>query len=78
MLRQGKQLVILDDMILDVEKYKHVHPGALFSIENNIGRDISKFYYGGYSMENLNKVSNHAHSSLAARIVRQLMIGYLV
>jgi cytochrome b involved in lipid metabolism len=28
------------------------HPGGKFVVEANIGRDISKFFYGGYSMEN--------------------------
>jgi cytochrome b involved in lipid metabolism len=38
-------------MVLDIETYMAEHPGGKFSIEHNIGRDISKFFYGGYSLE---------------------------
>ena len=44
--------MILDDLVLDVSKYYSEHPGGKFLIEANIGRDISKFFYGGYAMEN--------------------------
>jgi cytochrome b involved in lipid metabolism len=27
------------------------HPGGKFVIEHNIGRDVSKFFYGGYSLD---------------------------
>lgn len=68
MLKQGRCLVILDDMILDVKMFLDDHPGGKFSLMNNIGRDISKFFYGGYSMENVNKVDHHAHSPAAKKI----------
>ena len=51
-IKNGEKLVILDDMILDVTKFMGEHPGGLFSLEHNVGRDISKFFYGGYSLEN--------------------------
>lgn len=50
-VKNGEQLVILDDMVLDVSKFQYNHPGGLFSIHHNVGRDISKFFYGGYSLE---------------------------
>ena len=52
MVRNNQQLVILDDMVLDVTKFQFSHPGGTFSIKQNIGRDISKFFYGGYTLEN--------------------------
>ena len=52
------------------------HPGGLFSLEANIGRDISKFFYGGYSMENYSKSAPlNAHSNLARYIVNGLIIA---
>ena len=48
----GQELVVLDDLVLDISKYKFYHPGGLFVLEHNIGRDISKFFYGGYQLEN--------------------------
>jgi cytochrome b involved in lipid metabolism len=43
--------VILDDLVIDVKDFQFQHPGGKFVIQQNIGRDISKFFYGGYSME---------------------------
>jgi cytochrome b involved in lipid metabolism len=40
-------------MVLDVSRFMEEHPGGKFSLEHNIGRDISKFFYGAYQLENL-------------------------
>ena len=47
-------------------------------LKYNIGRDISKFYYGGYQLENnsLTK-TNHSHSELAMKVVQTLVVGVL-
>ena len=47
----SRKLVILDDLVLDVTDFAKSHPGGRFLIEKNFGRDISKFFYGGYSLE---------------------------
>lgn len=62
---QGKPLVILDNLVVDMHDYCKFHPGGKFTIKGNYGRDISKFFYGGYAMENvLDKPPNtHAHSN---------------
>jgi len=52
LIQSGHKLVILDDLVLDVSQYMPEHPGGKFLIESNIGRDISKFFYGAYAMEN--------------------------
>ena len=52
------------------------HPGGLFLLKHNVGRDISKFFYGGYSMENFNGAPFvHNHSNIARNIVNGLVIG---
>ena len=50
-IEQGEKLVILDDMVLDVSKFYTLHPGGTFVLTHNNGRDISKFFYGGYSLD---------------------------
>lgn len=59
--------MILDDMVLDVNDYMEEHPGGSFLLEHTIGSDISKFFYGGYSLDgNLNsECVNHFHSNVA-------------
>jgi len=77
MVSAGRKVVILDDLVLDVEKFMSGHPGGKFTIEHNIGRDISKFFYGGYSLENIDKVAPYSHSTDAIRAVNSLIIGRL-
>jgi cytochrome b involved in lipid metabolism len=59
--------VILDDLVLDVADYMEEHPGGTFLLEHTIGTDISKFFYGGYSLDgNLTSDSiTHFHSNVA-------------
>lgn len=65
-------------MVLDVAFFMDDHPGGKFSLKHNVGRDVSKFFYGGYSLENVQKVAHHAHSNDARSIVSRLCIGYIV
>ena len=64
-------------MVIDVSRWLDEHPGGRFAIEHNIGHDISKFFYGGYSLENDNKVAPHTHSNDARKVVNQLVVGIL-
>lgn len=74
---KGEKLVILDDLVLDVSKFYNSHPGGHFSILQNVGRDISKFFYGGYSLENRDKVGEHVHSNDARKAVNSIIAYYL-
>jgi cytochrome b involved in lipid metabolism len=62
MVQQGANLVLLNELVLDIQDYDLHHPGGKFMIRNNIGRDISKFYYGGYAIQDNPK---HIHSNQA-------------
>jgi cytochrome b involved in lipid metabolism len=42
---------LLDNLVLNVGNFAAVHPGGRFVIDQNIGRDISKFFFGGYSLD---------------------------
>jgi hypothetical protein len=35
---------------LNTNGYERLHPGGKFVLIKNFGRDISKFYYGGYAL----------------------------
>jgi len=69
--------VLLDDLVLDVKEFIYHHPGGRFVIRHNVGTDIGKFFFGGYTMENnLEGVAQgYSHSSYAKLIVNDLAIA---
>jgi len=70
--------VLLDNLVLNVSEFMNQHPGGRFVIRHNIGHDISKYFYGGYCLEN-NQGSLHAqghvHSQVARMIVNDLVVA---
>ena len=60
---------MLDDYVLDISTFLNEHPGGSFSLEHNIGRDISKFFHGAYALENIDQVPPHRHSNDARSVV---------
>lgn len=75
----GNKYVVLDNLILDVSRFIYMHPGGQFLIQHNIGKDISKFFYGAYSLEgNLTGVATlNRHSNYARMIVNDLAFATL-
>ena len=75
---QKRNLVVMDNLVLDYGEYGLLHPGGRFVLEANIGRDISKFFYGGYSMVNSpGQDFSHRHSQNALKIAKKMVIGVL-
>ena len=78
---EGQKLVILDDLVLEVADFMDNHPGGRFLLEHNIGRDISKYFYGGYGLDG-NILSSgslkNTHSNIARVQVNTLIIARLV
>jgi cytochrome b involved in lipid metabolism len=67
-------------MVLEVSRYLDEHPGGKFLLEHTIGRDVSKFFYGGYALDgnNTRKGSKRKnHSNVARSVVEQLAIAKL-
>jgi cytochrome b involved in lipid metabolism len=56
--------VILDDLVLNVGDYITSHPGGPFLIRECIGRDISKYFYGGYSKTKSHLINSHSKTAL--------------
>ena len=46
----GIPLLIFDNLVLNLNGYERLHPGGKFVLKQNFGRDISKFFNGGYSL----------------------------
>jgi Cytochrome b5-like Heme/Steroid binding domain len=74
----GENLVLLDDLVLDVTRFKSEHPGGQFLLQFHLGRDVSKFFYGGYVLENESGMKPYTHSNVARTVVNSLAIGKLV
>ena len=72
-------MVIHPNLYKILKDYIDKHPGGRFSLEANIGRDVSKYFYGGYALENFadDKVLPHTHSQDARRLVEKYAIGIL-
>ena len=45
-----KKIVVLDNQVLNLKSWESFHPGGKFVLMKNYGRDISKFWYGGYKL----------------------------
>jgi stearoyl-CoA desaturase (delta-9 desaturase) len=69
-LKRGRKLVLLDDLVLDITEFVSEHPGGKFVMNHNVGRDISKFFFGGYCLEDNDKPNNRGHNhSVYARMI---------
>ena len=66
---------MFDNVILDAKGYWEVHPGGRFFLEKNYGRDISKFYFGGYSMVQGKKP--YTHSAWSLSIIKSMVVGVI-
>jgi len=66
-------------MVLDIGEFIEYHPGGKFVLCINIGRDISKFFYGGYCLEGngVKPAQGYNHSNYARMIVQDLIVGIL-
>lgn len=65
-------------MVLNVTEYVNQHPGGKFVLKINVGRDISKFFYGGYCLEdNLGPAParGYNHSNYAKLICDSLVVA---
>jgi len=74
----GRKLVILDDLVLDVEEFIPHHPGGKFMISQNVGRDVSKFFYGGYALgfnSRGRRKPGYFHSNYARYVVNKISIA---
>lgn len=78
LVSRGRKLVIVDDLVLDVSKFLDNHPGGKFSLERNIGRDVSKFFYGGYALEHSGGMQPHTHSNNARRSLNTLVVATIM
>ena len=75
MIKAGKKLVLFNNFVVNVENFMDEHPGTRFVISHNIGKEIGKYFYGAYSLEQ--DVAPYTHSSYAASLIKRLTVGKL-
>ena len=73
----------MDDLVLNIEEFGWRHPGGSFVIDHNVGRDVSKFFHGGYALSGNStdpsvKVPRIQHTNYARWIASDLAIGRFV
>lgn len=81
-VKAGANLHILDNLVLDLSDFYHKHPGGAFLLKYTVGRDISKFFYGGHGLDgNLGKVGDfhpaNTHSNIARKIANRHVVGII-
>jgi len=77
MLKDGENIVIMNELVLNMGDYIGYHPGGRFVLERNVGRDVSKFYCGSYSMLEDGSIKMHNHGQQADWQVYQMIIGHV-
>jgi cytochrome b involved in lipid metabolism len=70
-------------LVIDITTYAYSHPGGDFLLTYNIGRDVSKFFFGSYALDgNHNNPAGRnnrwAHSNIARKVANSHAIGALV
>lgn len=82
-VQKGEMLYVLDNMVLNLTNYAHHHPGGRFLLDQTAGRDISKFFYGGYALDgNIglkpgDKNMAYAHSNIARKTAFNHIVGVI-
>lgn len=71
MIKDGKKYCLMDEYVLDVSYYRWEHPGSTYVIDSTIGKDVGKFFYGSYSLEDW--VKPYTHSYIAGKVVLNLV-----
>lgn len=73
--KSDKKLALFDNYVVNMGGYVFEHPGGRYVLLECVGKDIGKFFYGAYSMEN--QVKAHTHSYIAGKILKKLICAKL-
>lgn len=64
--------VMVNNEIYDLTNFQH--PGGNFIIEQCVGREVGRFFFGAYGLEST-KLTPYAHSQSALDILPQYYVG---
>ena len=75
-VKAGKKLVTIDNLVLDYGSFHMVHPGGKFALQRTVGRDISKYFYGGFHiLSEKGSQPPHLHSLKAFGIAKRMVVA---
>lgn len=85
-IKNGEELWIMDDLVLNLKDFTRWHPGGEFVIKYTVGRDVSKYFYGSYALDHNSgnpaasemDVPKWTHTNIARKIVNELAVARLV
>ncbi|CAI2385131.1 unnamed protein product [Moneuplotes crassus] len=70
-----RKLAIFDQYVIDFGKYQYDHPGGKYVLEECAGKEIGKYFYGAYSLDD--NIKTHKHSFVAGKILKKIAIAKL-
>ena len=70
---KSRNLVILENNIIDLHEWEIFHPGGKFALQKNLGKDVTKYFYGAYQLIQTLKNKRHTHSFDAMLIAQSLI-----
>lgn len=75
-VKAGKRLVTIDNLVLDYGNFAMIHPGGKFALQRTVGRDISKYFYGGFHILSDKGVhAPHLHTLKAFEIAKRMVVA---
>ena len=75
MIAKGRNVLVYENMVIDVEKWINQHPGVPLVIKPLLGLEISRYFYGGFIAPGQSKP--RVHSENACKVIQQYQIGII-
>ena len=78
-IEKGEYLHVIDNLVINLKPFAHKHPGGKFLLDYTVGRDISKFFYGGHGLDNNKPNPNQSHPrNHHSNIARKIVLRHVV
>lgn len=58
-------VMLIENNVIELKDWDQFHPGGKFVLHKNFGRDVTKYWYGGYQMIDHYRDRRHSHSFMA-------------
>jgi hypothetical protein len=79
MVKDGRQLVILEGLVLDIAEWIPYHPGGQFVLSQRIGYNLDRPFngneYAGIESDKGTNKKGHMHSTAARHIANKFVIA---